>query len=195
MRRFGPFTAEGGLVLALAVVIAGGTFAVDSFAPDTKPQTRTVYGSPTVRVHDVGAGGIQPGAVQPRAVIPIQAAAVSTLPGAPVVTAPTTATPAPKKKKGKVKATPTPTVPVDEVIEEPGTDPTDPVQPGGGGTCALLVLCPPGGSSGSEEPSEQDPQTEVEAEPTQTPKPAKTTKPKAAAKPAKTAKPEAPPAE
>lgn len=149
MKRFGPFTAEGGLVLALIAVIAGGTFVVDSIAPDTKPVTRTVYGTPTVRVHQVGTGGIQPGAVQPRAVVPVVAAS-SAVPGTGVVTAAPQATVAPTKKKKKKAPTPTtpvtaaPAVTADpDPVEEPGPGSGEPTP------CLLGPLCPPVASNGS----------------------------------------------
>jgi hypothetical protein len=159
VKRFGPFTAEGGLVLALVAVIAGGTLVVDSISPDSKPQTRTVYGTPTVRVHDIGTGGIQPGDVQPRAIIPVVAASAGTVPGTAVVTAVPKPTVAPKKKAKKVAVPTTPTTAQPVVTADP--NPVTEPDPGGGQPtpCLLGPLCPaapaapPAASKGGDQPA------------------------------------------
>lgn len=136
-RRWGLLTGETALVLGLIGVIVAGTFLVDTIQPASE-RTNTIYGKTTMKVHNLGKGGIQPGEVQPRAYIPPQNL-VSTPGEVPVEPPPPTpiATKAPQPTS---VATPKPTTGT-------GTPPILTPPDNGGGTqgCGLLGLgtCPP----------------------------------------------------
>jgi hypothetical protein len=140
-RRWGLLTGETALVLALIAVIVAGTALVNVIQPPSS-RTNTVYGKTTMKVHNLGKGGIQPGAVTPRAYIPPQHLVSN--PGE-VPPEPPPPTPiATKPPKPTPTATPKPTTGT-------GTG-TGPILGGGGGTapggggkpCGLLGLatCP-----------------------------------------------------
>lgn len=156
--RWGPLTAETAIVLGVAAAIFAGAFAVDAMRP-TNERTNTTFGKDTVEVHQIGKGGIKPGALQPRTiVVPKPTAAPTTPTGLP--------TPLPKPVK---TATAVPTV-----------KPTQPTSGGGGlpslpgpadpstKPCGLLGLgkCPKEepepGPTPTSDPGSTDPEPEVQ---------------------------------
>jgi hypothetical protein len=177
-RRWGLLTGETALVLGLIGVIVAGTFLVDTIQPASE-RTNTIYGKTTMKVHNLGTGGIQPGAVQPRQSIPPQN--LVSKPGE-VPLEPPPPTPIPTKAVVTPVATPKPTTgaKTPPILPAPGTN------PGGGGTkpCGLLGL---GSCPQQTAPADTQPDPAVSATPTPaTQTTSKTTKKKTAVKPTPT---------
>ena len=135
-RRWGLLTGETALVLALIGVIVAGTFLVDTIQPASE-RTNTIYGKTTMKVHNLGKGGIQPGAVQPRAYIPPQN--LVSKPGEVDATLPTPTPIATKPPKATPVATPKPSA----TTGTGGGPLLPPPSPSTGGNhCGLLGLSP-----------------------------------------------------
>jgi hypothetical protein len=139
-RRWGLLTGETALVLGLIAVIVVGTFLINAVQPASS-RTNTVYGKTTMKVHNLGKGGIQPGVVTPRKIV---------VPP-PVVAAPTGATPLPTlaPPKGTTPTTGPTTAPTTKPTKAPGGGVLTPPTGGGGGSgggggCTLIVFgCDP----------------------------------------------------
>jgi hypothetical protein len=159
-RRWGLLTGETALVLGLIAVIGAGTFLVNAIQPASS-RTNTVYGKTTMKVHNLGKGGIQPGVVTPRKIVV-----------APPVVAPTGPTPIP------TLAPPTGTTPTTAPTKAPTTTPTKKpgggvLNPpstggGGGGGCTLIIVgCDPADQD-TQQPTTA-PSSPAKATPTATP--------------------------
>jgi hypothetical protein len=99
-RKLGPVSLETLMVLALVCVIAGASVIVNRIDPG-RQRTQTITGQTTTKTQTLGQGGIQPGDIQPRTIVPVHSAASDELSGV---------TPAPTPKAPKpVKVTPAPT--------------------------------------------------------------------------------------
>jgi hypothetical protein len=154
-RRWGLLTGETALVLGLIGVIVAGTFLVDTIQPASE-RTNTIYGKTTMKVHNLGKGGIQPGAVQPRQIV-VQP---------PVVTGPAAVTPLPTLAPPKSSTGKPTTAPTTAPTKAPGGGVFTPPAGGGHGGCTLIVFnCDPGDSD-TKSPS---PQPSSPAEPTTSP--------------------------
>lgn len=128
-RRWGPLTAETAIVLGVAGAIVAGAFMVEAIQPSSQ-RTNTSVGPETIVEHQLGQGGIKPGALQPRTIVRPTAKPVTPT-ALPTTTAKPTKTPKPAKT----------TEPTNEpgggAITDPGT--------GGGSTCTpipLIRTCP-----------------------------------------------------
>lgn len=131
-RRWGPLTAETAIVLGVAAAIVAGAFLVEAVQPAAE-RTNTISGKDTIEIHQVGKGGVQPGALQRRTIVQ--------QPVKPVVVP--TATPTTTAKPGK---TPKPRVTAAPTQDVPGSGPNLPGQGGGGNDggplCGILGNCP-----------------------------------------------------
>jgi hypothetical protein len=129
-RRWGPLTAETAIVLGVAAAIVAGAFMVETIQPASQ-RTNTSVGPETIVEHQLGQGGIKPGALQPRTIV-----RPTLKPTTPTALPTSTAKPGKTPKPGKT-VEPT-TDPGDGgVITDPGT--------GGGSTCTpipLIRTCP-----------------------------------------------------
>src|SRR5437879_884556 len=94
--KVGPFSTESVLVFGLIAVIAGASFLVDSVQP-VRQRTTTTYGQTTFKTHTLGQGGVQPGEIQARTIVPVHFAATDQISGV-------TPTPAPLPKPRKTTA-------------------------------------------------------------------------------------------
>lgn len=127
VQRFGGISVETALVLALMILIAGGSLLVHALVP-SKRETEAVVGDKKVRVTTVGKGGVLPGALQPRVIPVVVPTAVATIPAVKPI----------KSKKPKPTATAIPTATTKPGGGGGGTG------TGGGGSCTILILCKPG---------------------------------------------------
>lgn len=160
-RRWGPLTAETAIVLGVAAAIVAGAYAMESVRP-TNERTTTTVGKDTIEVHQLGKGGIKPGALQPRVVVAPKPTAASS--AVPIAAATATAKPA---KTPKPTAAPTPTA-----TTAPGSGGILNPPPGeeNEATCTpipLIKSCPEPGPE-PEDPRAGDPPT-AEAPPANTP--------------------------
>ncbi len=154
-RRWGPLTAETGIVLGVAAAIVAGAFMMEHLQPSGE-RTNTVNGNDTVKIHNLGKGGVVPGTIQPRTIV--QKPITPTTPtGVPTTTA----------KPGK---TPKPQVTAAPTTAAPGTGGVIP-DPGGGtsgGNCSvaqqLLGQCPKPSAPPTTDP---DPSPVASPEPTE----------------------------
>ena len=146
-RRWGLLTAETAIVLGVAAAIVAGAFMVEALQPAGEKTTTTV-GKDTIVEHNLGTGGVKPGPLQRRVIVP-----------QPVKPATPTALPTTTAKPGK---TPKPVVtagPTEPggVIPGPGT---------GGAPCTpipLIRTCP---APVTEETPEPTPEPEPSTAPT-----------------------------
>jgi hypothetical protein len=140
-RRRGPISLESALVVTLIGIIAGASALVNQIDPGTQ-RTQTTVGATQFKTHQLGQGGIQPGVIQPRTIIPVHEAASDQLSGV-------TPAPAPKPVATKgPKPTVAPTAPAAGTIgtgsgtgggtTSPGTGPGGTGGGTGSGSCSPL---------------------------------------------------------
>lgn len=157
-RRWGPLTAETAIVLGVAGAIVAGAFLVEAIQP-ARERTNTISGKDTIEIHQVGTGGVKPGALQRRTIVQ--------QPVKPVV--PTTA-PTATAKPGK---TPKPQVTAAPTQDVPGSGPNVPGQGGGGNDggplCGILGNCPDTEPDPGETPEPQPSEPPDDTEPTPAP--------------------------
>lgn len=160
-RRWGPLTAETAIVLGVAAAIVAGAYAMESVRP-TNERTTTTVGNDTIEVHQLGKGGIKPGALQPRVIVAPKPSVAPSAAPTPVATA--TAKPV---KKPKPTAAPIPTV-----TTAPGSGGILNPAPGEEEeTCTpipLIKACPkpePKDPPAADPPADEDPSEPAGAEP------------------------------